>query len=44
MRGDTPADDQFIATDAIDVYVHTYYEDIATVYRERIYLLDLIYR
>lgn len=42
MRGDTPADDQFIATDAIDVYVHTYYDDIAAVYRERIYQLDLV--
>jgi integrase/recombinase XerD len=42
MRGDTTADDQFIATDAIDVYVHTYYDDIATVYRERIFQLNLV--
>jgi integrase/recombinase XerD len=42
MRGDTPADDPFITTDAIDVYVHTYYDDIAAVYRERIYRLDLV--
>jgi integrase/recombinase XerD len=42
MRGDTPADDPFIATDAIDVYVHTYYDDIAAAYRERIYQLDLM--
>lgn len=41
MRGDTPADEPFVATDAIDVYIHTYYDDIESVYRTRIYQLGL---
>lgn len=41
MRGDAPAEDAVTSADAIDEYVHTYYEDIEQLYRERMFRLGL---
>ena len=42
MRGDKPGGGRSIAgRDAIDGYIHTYYEDIEPVYRERIFTLGV---
>ncbi|MCY4729881.1 site-specific integrase [Natronomonas gomsonensis] len=41
MRGDTPQDASNGGRDAIDEYLHTYYEDIESIYRERIFSLGL---
>ena len=37
MRGDTPGSSTIEDRGAIDEYIHTYYEDIEPIYRERIY-------
>ncbi|MFB6310159.1 MAG: tyrosine-type recombinase/integrase [Salinirussus sp.] len=41
MRGDTAGSADFRERGAIDEYIHTYYEDIETLYRENIYKLGV---
>ncbi len=41
MRGDTAGSATLDDRGAIDEYIHTYYEDIEPIYRERIYKLGL---
>jgi len=41
MRGDTPQDANNGDREAIDDYLHTYYEDIESVYRNNVFQLDL---
>jgi hypothetical protein len=41
MRGDTPRDASNGGRDAIDEYLHTYYEDIDPIYREGMFTLGL---
>lgn len=41
MRGDTAGSARIDDRGAIDEYIHTYYEDIEPVYRERIYKLGV---
>jgi integrase/recombinase XerD len=41
MRGDTPQDSANGRREAIDDYLHTYYEDIEAVYRENIFRLNI---
>lgn len=41
MRGDKPGNQPRGRQDAIDVYLHTYYEDIEQAYRENIYKLNI---
>jgi integrase/recombinase XerD len=37
LRGDTPGATEFSEIGALDEYLHTYYEDIEEIYRERMY-------
>lgn len=41
MRGDAPAEEAVASADAFDDYVHTYYEDIEQLYRERMFRFGL---
>jgi len=41
MRGDTAGSSQIQNRGAIDEYIHTYYEDIEDLYRERIFKLNV---
>lgn len=41
MRGDTPGGSKLENLDVMDEYIHTYYEDIETIYREQIYQFGL---
>jgi integrase/recombinase XerD len=36
LRGDRPDSESITERDGIDEYIHTYYEDIESVYREKI--------
>jgi integrase/recombinase XerD len=40
MRGDTPGAEKMEERGAIDEYIHTYYEDIESVYREQMFELN----
>lgn len=41
MRGDKPAGKSAKTREAIDAYLHTYYEDIRDLYVESIYKLNI---
>jgi integrase/recombinase XerD len=41
MRGDKPGGGSGNSREAIDAYLHTYYEDIRDLYLERIYKLGV---
>lgn len=41
MRGDRPDSRSVKARDGIDEYIHTYYEDIAPLYREQMFSIEI---